>query len=489
MIDRRTREASTFAERIAAWSSGLDLGAVPADVVHAAKRCIVDVVGVALAAAEHPVTQRVLDHARQAYAKGAAGTLGFPDRLSPVGAALVNGTAGHVLDFDDTSYTGIMHGSTVVLPAALAATEEIGGDGRRLLEAFIAGSEVAYTVATLCGTRHYFSGWWSTATFGAFGAAAAAARALHLDASQTQAALALAGTQANGQKVAFGTDAKPYIAGRTAAAGVEAALLARRGLVGPTEVLEGRGGFIQLLNDGDAEAGEIDRLGTVWRLLTPGIFFKQYPVCSGAHAAAELTQQLLQANGLDDDNVRKVVCEVPPVVVMSLVYDRPATLQQCQFSLPFAVGAMLAHGRLDLGTLTEETLRDSRVRQAMEKVEMRREDSLHREEAPEGARVIVMTTSGKEVEGYLAQPTGMPGNPLSDLHLQQKFLRCAAAGRIDDLRARELLEHLVAMEDAPLAFAPFRKLGTGRRYRGPWCGGAVSTDDRLAATPGRSSGE
>jgi len=451
------RVTATLAERIADWSSGLALGALPVDVVHAAKRCIVDVVGVALAAAAHPVTRRVLDHARQVYAPGAAGALGLPDRFSPVGAALVNGTAGHVLDFDDTSYTGIMHGSTVVLPAALAATEEVGGDGRRLIEAFVAGSEVAYAVAMLCGTRHYLSGWWSTATFGVFGAAAAAARALDLDASQTLAALALAGTQANGQKVAFGTDAKPYIAGRTAAAGVEAALLARRGLAGPKAVLEGNCGFIQLLNDRHANAGEIDHLGTLWRLVTPGIFFKQYPVCSGAHAAVELTRGLLRENGLTGDGVRKVVCEVTPVVAMSLVYDRPTTTQQSQFSMPFAVGAMLARGELGIDSLDEATLGDPRVREAMDKVEMRRVDSLHADEAPEGARVTITTTRGNEIHGYLGQPTGMPGNPLTDAHLHQKFLRCAKAGGIDDLRARELLVHLAALEEAPLAFAPFRQ--------------------------------
>lgn len=458
MMDGRTPPlTATLAERIAAWSSSVDIGAVPGEVIHAARRCIVDVVGVSLAATAHPLPRRVLDHARRIYAPGAAGALGFPDRLSPVGAALVNGTAGHALDFDDTSYTGIMHGSTVVLPAALAATEEVGGDGRRLLEAFIAGSEVAYAVAMLCTTRHYFKGWWSTATFGVFGAAAAAARALGLSAEETTAALALAGSQGGGLKAAFGSDAKPYIAGRTAATGVEAALLAGRGLVGPKAIFEGRTGFLQLLNDGHAEPGAIDALGKLWRLVHPGIFFKQYPVCSGAHAAVELTERSLRENGLSGDDVRKVICEVTPVVAMSLVYDRPSRWQEAQFSMPFAVGTMLARGRLDIVSLTDDTLADPRVRAAMAKVEMRRVDSLHSEQAPEGARVTVITTRGNEIQAYLGQPTGMPGNPLSDEGLHEKFLRCAASGGIDRPRGQGLLEHLVAIEEAPRAFAPFRE--------------------------------
>lgn len=448
---------ATLAERVAIWSSSVDLGAVPGEVIHAAKRCIVDVVGVSLAATAHPLPRRVLDHARRVYASGAAGALGFPDRLSPVGAALVNGTAGHALDFDDTSYTGIMHGSAVVLPAALAATEEVAGDGRRLLEAFIAGSEVAYAVAMLCTTRHYFKGWWSTATFGVFGAAAAAARALGLSAEETTAALALAGAQAGGQKVVFGTDAKPYIAGRTAATGVEAALLAGRGLAGPKAIFESKTGFLQLLNDGHAETDSIDALGKLWRLVHPGIFFKQYPVCSGAHAAVELTERLLRENGLSGDDVRNVICEVTPVVAMSLVYDRPSRWQEAQFSMPFAVGTILARRGLDIASLTNEIFVDPQVRAAMAKVEMRQVDSLHTQEAPEGARVTVITTRGNEIQGYLGQPTGMPGNPLSDERLHEKFLRCAASGGISALRGQGLLKHLLAIEEVPRAFAPFRE--------------------------------
>ena len=457
MMDVGTPMTATIVERIAAWSSSVRLNAVPPDVIHAAKRCIVDVVGVSLAATACPLPRHVLLHARQVYAAGAASVLGFPDRLSPVGAALVNGTAGHTLDFDDTSYTGIMHGSTVVLPAALAATEEAAGDGRRLLEAFIAGSEVAYAVAMLCTTRHYHKGWWSTATFGVFGAAAAAARALGLSTEETTAALALAGAQAGGLKAAFGTDAKPYIAGRTAAAGVEAALLAGRGLAGPKAIFEGKTGFLHLLNDGHANTDGIDALGKLWRLVRPGIFFKQYPVCSGAHAAAELTERLLRENGLSGDDVQKVICEVTPVVAMSLVYDRPARWQEAQFSLPFAVGTMLARRGLDIGSLTDETLADPQVRAAMAKVEMRRVDALHTEEAPEGARVTVITIRGDEIRDYLGQPTGMPGNPLSDDRLHEKFLRCAASGGGDALRAQALLSHLLTLEEAPRAIAPFRE--------------------------------
>jgi 2-methylcitrate dehydratase PrpD len=439
----------TLAERLSSWSSALDLDAVPGEVVDVAKRCIIDLLGVTIAAVPQRLPRRVLDYARRVHASGKATVLGHGERLSPVGAALVNGTAGHTLDFDDTSYTGIMHGSTVALPAALAATEEAGGDGRRLLEAFVVGSEVTYAIALLCTTEHYFKGWWSTATCGAFGAAAAAAKGLGLSAADTASALALAGTQASGQKAAFGTDAKPYLAGRAAAIGVEAALLAGLGLVGPSDVLEGRDGFLQLLNDDRSEPAGIDDLGRVWRLVDPGIFFKRYPVCSAAHAAAELTQRLLEDNNIRGEDVRKVICEVPPVVAISLVHDRPGTAQEAQFSLPFAVGTMLVRGELRIEDLRDEALSDRRIREAMAKVELRRVDVLDRKEAPEGARVTLVGADGTEVVDYLGEASGMPGNPISDELLHDKFRRCAAAGGLPDEQARALLERLRRIETAP----------------------------------------
>jgi 2-methylcitrate dehydratase PrpD len=361
---------------------------------------------------------------------------------------LVNATAGHVLDFDDTSYTGIMHGTTVAFPAALAAAEFEKKDGRSLLTAFIAGVEVTYAIALLCTHKHYFKGWWSTATVGTFGAAAAAAKAMELSHRDTVNALALAGSQSCGPKAVFGSDAKPYIAGRAAAIGVEAARLSALGLTGPRAIFEADCGFLNLLNDGEAEDDAINELGDVWRLCDPGIFFKQHPVCSAAHAATELTRALLVDNRIDGRRVRKVVCEVPPTVAISLVYDRPTSIQEAQFSMPFAVGNILLHGELDISSLTREALVAPELLDAMSKVEMRKVDSLHSDDAPECARVTVLLDDNTEISGYLAQPTGMPGNRIDEESLHRKFHRCAAAAGATHDDSAKLLVQLLDLEES-----------------------------------------
>ena len=445
----------TLSGRAAAWVSALDLDDVPDAVLHAARRCMVDLIGVTLAGAGVAPCDRIAAHARDTHAPGRCTVFGHTGGLAPTGAALANGAAGHVLDFDDTSYTGIMHGSTVVFPAALAAVEHAQGDGRSLTEAFIAGVELTYAIAMLCNTGHYFKGWWSTATFGIFGAAAAAARGLGLDAGQTQAALAIAGIQASGLKAAFGTDAKPYMAGRAAASGVEAALLAARGMSGPAGVLEDSRGFLALLNDGNQETGALDHLGRIWRLADPGILFKQFPVCSAAHAATELVTTLVGNHAIRAADVREVVCEVTPTVAISLVHDRPATPQEAQFSLPFAVGAILAHGRLDIDSLKPDVLADPALRREMAKVVMVRDDTLHADNAPEGARVTIHLHNGKVVSDYLGIPSGMPANPMSDPDLRRKFMRCCEAGGLTQATADALHAQLDRIESvaAPLANA------------------------------------
>jgi 2-methylcitrate dehydratase PrpD len=129
-------------------------------------------------------------------------------------AAMANAAAGHAYDFDDTSYTGIMHGSVVACPAALAMAQHTGAGGSHLLEAFIAAGEVEYALALACTDSIYFKGWWTTGLFGTPGAAAAAAKVLDLDAAAMINALAIATAESTGMKVIFGTDAKPYQAGR-----------------------------------------------------------------------------------------------------------------------------------------------------------------------------------------------------------------------------------------------------------------------------------
>jgi 2-methylcitrate dehydratase PrpD len=364
---------------------------------------------------------------------------------------MVNATAGHAYDFDDTSYTGIMHGSVVACPAALAVAQDTGAGGERMLEAFIAAVEFEYALALACTDQIYFRGWWTTGLYGTPGAAAATAKTLRLDISATVNALAIATAESTGMKAIIGTDAKPWQAGRAAAAGIQCGLLAGSGMTGPAAVFEDDRGFASLHNDSTAEPVHFANLGREWRLLQPGIFFKGYPVCSAAAASAELAGHLMSENGVGLDDVVSVICEVPPLVALSLVHNNPTTPREAQFSMPFAVGCVLLFGDIVLDHLNLATLDDRRLRSAMNKVEMRISEELANDptvsqRCPEGAYVTLELADGRRLRDFLPQPRGMPENPISDEALEDKFRNCFRYGGISEKRARRVAKRLWRLE-------------------------------------------
>ncbi len=206
------------------------------------------------------------------------------------GAALVNGTVSHALDYDDTHFAHIGHPSVAVLPAALALCE---WDDRILvdfLESALVGMELSIRMGLWLGRDHYQAGFHQTATSGAFGAAVAAGRVLGFDVEQMRKVLGLTSTRAAGLKAQFGTMGKPYNAGLAASAGVEAALLVAKGFEPSLDALEGPFGF-GATHKGQSDVGAaLGGLGEEWLFDT--VSHKFHACCHGLHAALEAALEL-----------------------------------------------------------------------------------------------------------------------------------------------------------------------------------------------------
>ena len=444
--------SNNISGRLGAWVAGLSLDQVPGEALHIARRCIVDTVSVAVAGSRTPVAERLREHVSAQYGSGPCNLLGTSHNASAAGAALANGVAAHALDFDDTSYAGVVHGSAVVLPAVLAAGEQANISGAGFLEAFVAGSEAAYALGLTVTNSHYLRGWWATGTLGAIGAAAGAAKALGLGREGISAAIALCALQANGMIAMLGFDAKPILAGQAARLGVESALLAAQGNSAPLAAFEDRRGLLNLMNEGRQDAAGLAGLGRTWRLLKPGIAIKRAPVCSAAQAAIEVAEKLIAENTLDRAQIKAVRCEVSHLVKISLVHDRPATPSEAQFSMPFAVGCILAFGKLGPDQITGEPLADEALQDAMAKVVMVDADDLngpdYQQHYPECARVTISMLAGDVFTGFLGAATGMPENPLSDDALSGKFRACTAFAGWPDDKAETVLAQLRDIENA-----------------------------------------
>ena len=358
----------------------------------------------------------------------------------------------NVWDFDDTSYTGIMHGSTVILPAILAIAEDVNVDSEALLTAFIVGSEITYTLADVCTHHHYFKGWWSSATFGIIGAVAGVCRLMDLTAEQTVSAIGMAAAATGVGKAITGTDAKPFMAGETAQRAIAFARAAAAGLTGPADAFENTRGYLHLLNDGKFVMAQAETLGQRWRLCEPGLLFKCNPVCSAAQAAIELLANLMRQAGATADDIHTIRAEIPELVDISLVYPHPKTSQEAQFSLEYALACAALHGSVRLEDLDPAQVSAPEKRRIMAKITTSVSADLSsaemRESAPESARLTVVLKDGRELNGECLQAYGMPERPLSDLELFEKFRRCLDFSGIPNQKFRfEITDYLQLVRD------------------------------------------
>lgn len=394
----------------------------PAEVTHQANRAILDTLGVIVAGAAHPTTQAVAAAHPDRTGEAALATGG---QASAETAALINGTAAHVWDFDDTSYTGIMHGSAVILPTVLALAAECDSEAERQRHAFIVGSEITYVLADTCTHDHYFKGWWSTATFGLVGATAAAGVLLGLSRDAMQSAIGLAAAATGGGRAVFGTDGKPFLVGETARRAVTFARAAKAGLSGPAEAFEDSRGFFALLNGGQSKLSELETLGRRWRLVEPGLLFKTNPVCSAAQAAIEQTHRLLRELNATAADIETVRAEVPELVYISLVYPDPETPAEAQFSLPFAVACAALYGKVRFDDLLPGAQQTPEKKELMARVQTEIAEDLSTDEArqayPESARITLTLKDRRAARGFCGVPRGMPDNPQSDAELISKF--------------------------------------------------------------------
>jgi 2-methylcitrate dehydratase PrpD len=444
------------ADKLARWAVDFTLARAPAAAIDAAKQCLIDAIGVAMAGALQPVPVRIRQEVLPHYASGPCAVLGGPPRHG-LGAAFANGVAAHALDYDDVSYTAMVHATAVVWPAAAAAAEVSGASGARFLEAFIAGVEAEYALACALGHDLFWRGWWTTGLLGAIGAAVAAAKAMRLGPAATAHAIRVAALQAGGPYALVGSAVKPYAAGRAAEAGLHAALFAAAGLTAPSDAFENDKGFTAMFGAGAFEPAALDALGERYLLIDPGVAFKRFPVCAGAQSAAEAALDLLAAApDLALPDIVRIACEVTPDVGIYMPFMTPATVNEAQFCLPFVLAVTFAHRDLSVRHLRPDMLTDPVIRAAMALVAIEQSDALAAEAQgrtyyAQPARVTVTTRAGRTYRRLVPMPTGMPGRPLGLAAIERKFLACAA-DLIAEPAARAMLANLREVERLP-AFA------------------------------------
>jgi 2-methylcitrate dehydratase PrpD len=415
--------------------------------------CVIDTIGVAIAGVRTPVAGTARHFAARNHPPGRAEIWGTKDRVSALAAAFCNATAAHALDFDDNCYAGFVHGSAVIVPAAFALAQETGATGAELITAITAGAECEYAVGAAAGQELYDKGWWTTGLLGPIGAGVAAGHLLRLDPRQMRSCIGLAVTAAGGAKTCFGNDAKALGAGQAAESGVRWATLAAFGASGSDEPFTAPNGFAALHVGGAFNTAAFADLGRKWRLETPGIDIKKFPICLSSHAAVDVVAEIRAREGFSPDDVEEVLCDVPPVVAANLKYGSPATAREAQFSMEFAIAATLCFGAPGLEQLNMDVLESPAMQAMMPRVRMAvgpMWDAERRAAAPEGASVAISLKDGRHYSGYQSHALGTAFNPVPAAQLREKFLRCAEPA-LGEPAAQRLLKVLEGLDtDVPV---------------------------------------
>ncbi len=442
---------TSITEAIAEFALDTDFASAPDELYTRATRAFLDTVGVAVAARQEPSFTILAATLGSAGGQPESTILPTGARAGAAQAALINGTAGHALDYDDVADQVRGHPSVVLVSALLALAEARGSSGRDLLEAYSIGFEVACAIATALPVgAHYRRGWHATATVGILGAVAGAGRLLELDRERLQNALGIAASMAGGSRQNFGTMTKPLHAGLAARDAVLATQLAENGFTADPHQLESPMGYFAMYGVQPRPELVLSALERPRVLLEHGLNVKKYPCCYGTHRMADAALAL-RAAGLTAESVRSIEVSVEPDGLGAIIHHRPETGLQGKFSGEYVVAACLLDGAGRLRTVTDDAVTRASAQELLRRVsiqEVARPPFGNPRYDHAYATLGVTLTDGTTLQERCDIPRGDARMPLSDADLEAKFRDCLAFSA-SDWDADALLATLRGLPSAP----------------------------------------
>ena len=430
---------------LAAWVADND-DAATTDVARTwAKHTLLDWLNVTIAGARDPLVDMLAEDA-PARADGPCVLIARGGAVGAIDAALINGAAGHALDFDDVSSRTVGHPTAPMAAAALAQAQLLGASGGQLLRALIVGFEAQAYLGESLGAAHYQLGFHTTGTIGTFGAVTAAASLLRLDTARMRQALGVAASQAAGLKCNFGTMVKPLHAGKAAANGLLAARLAARGFTAHDSALECAQGFARTQVPGTVVWR--DRIDTTRGFAIESALFKYHASCYLTHPTIEAVRAARQKHGLGLDALESMAIHVAGNHRGVCDIDAPRTGLNVKFSIRhLAALALDGADTASLALYDEATALDPRLAQARQRVTLH-VDPPGGSIGPHGARIELRTRDGRTIV-----EAADVGEPWSDLAAQWSRLvakgRAIAAPVIGAHRYEQLVTAIDTLDRSP----------------------------------------
>jgi 2-methylcitrate dehydratase PrpD len=450
--------AGSVAESLAERSVALRAAAIPDAVRRRTEELLIDVVGLCAAARHTDYVQALIGAVD---AGGPCTAIGHPSGYRAEDAALINGTATHGEDFDDTFEGGPVHSSAVVIPAVLAACERFGRDGRSALMGMVTGIEATCRLSMVVPKAIHKSGFHPTSVLGTIGGTLAVAKAMALGRKQTVDALGNAGSFASGiiEYLAEGAWTKRLHPGWAAKSAIAAARIGQCGFLGPRTVLEGTHGLFH----GFARAIDgnysvlTEGFGEQW--VMQDITFKPYATGTMNQPYIDCALRL-RKRGVQPEDVKEILCETAEGYVHRL-WDplpskhRPANAYAAKFSAPFNIAVAMVTGGAGLSAFTEQTARDEHILALASKVQYVVDPDNPYPRAYTG-HVRATLRDGRVVEERQPHIRGGAREPLTRDEIEAKFRGNCEYGGWKKEQADRFLAWVPGFFDRPLDLTPLR---------------------------------
>ena len=429
---------------------------IPADVIELGKKSILDGLGLALAgsrAESGPISRKYIEQAGACLGK--ATVIGTTQKTAPQFAALVNGISIHADDFDDTQlaaakdrvYGLLMHPTVPVLPAAFALAEQRTVSGKEWMLAYHLGVEVECKIAEAIAPRHYQDGFHTTGTCGPFGSAAACAKLLQFDLSETLIAFGLAASNSGGLRENFGTMTKPYQAGHAAQSGLVSAEFVALGWTAAEQILEADRGFFHAAGGSFDPSAIINRLGDPWTFASPGVSLKPYPSGSLTHPGMTELARLIAVNNIQASQVEKVDIGANHNMTSTLLHHDPKTGLEAKFSMEFCLAILLIERKAGLGQFSDKVVQRPDVQAMMRRINFYVDPDAESAGFDKMTSILKITLKdGKVITGRAAFGKGSPSDPMTFDEAASKFRGCAEYVDWPEAKTERIIAFVRTME-------------------------------------------
>ena len=422
-MDQADRGAGVT-EKLARFVTDTRYDALPAEVVAAAKIAIFDGIANMLAGATQPLSAIIVKYLKQIGGNPQSTVVGHDFRTSAPSAAFANGVFLHCLDYEIQGQP-VAHGTSNILPPALAVAEISGASGQRLIEAYVIGWEINARLRKAskgCDTRGYHP----PGLIGPLSAAAASAKVLGMDAAGVRMAMGIAASHTGGLTANTGTMVKSTHPGNAGRTGVESALLAQAGFESRDGILEATRGFVETLFGAAFEWDELTRdLGKQWQLVDPGYNIKRYPAQIFMQWVIEAALNVRQKHEFRPEDITYVELEVPGKHERSGHAGAASSGLDGKFDFAYCGAVAIADGRVDIDSFSDDKRFSPTLESILKKVRIKRNPDIPKDPPDNWAVARVGLADGREVSETVRHYRGSIANPMNRDERLVKLRDCA----------------------------------------------------------------